>query len=718
MSFIDIGNNIQMEYKTKVEDAVNNFYIPCLKEAVRYDRAVGFFSTSILLYITNGLASLAANNGKMRFIISPKLSKEDYKAIQDGYDAKKLMEEKVVSNFDEIIEYDQKKDRFGLLSYMISTGLLEIKLALLEEQSDKEMYHEKYGIMYDSDGNIIAFSGSANETFNGWFDNYEGIDVYCSWKGEENRCLLKSMSFNHMWDGNAKGLIILPFPKVIEEKLIKYVPSNLDDVLQVDKKFVEKYKEQKNIIQVKTPTLNLIKSKGEDLFEYQYDAIAKWNEYNFKGIFDMATGTGKTYTACGAICSLFEKKKRLFVIICVPYIHLADQWADEVKEFNIDPIVCYGGSKYDKILYRYVNKFKQKRTDFVCVIIVNKTFSSSENQKLLTSNLKNTLLIVDEAHNFGSKKLSELLKVDYEYRLALSATLDRYGDEKGTQILYDFFGKKCIEYKLDRAIIEKKLTSYKYFPVIVSLTTEELEEYNKLSVQISKLSGFMDMDEPKFKSLLIKRARIIAGAKNKLDALYNILKCYINEHNMLIYCGTAKYTDDDFEDLNVETSQIKLVVKHLNDMGIMAHEFTANENQSERRNIINSFKSENGLQALVAIKCLDEGVNIPAIKTAFILASSMNPKEYIQRRGRVLRNYPGKTEAIIYDFITIPRSLDNPGFPDIEFEKYERNMINRELIRVTDFVSLAKNGFDCNTIIDKIKDAFNMHIIKEDIEEW
>lgn len=718
MSFIDIGGSIQLEYKTKVEDAVNNFYIPCLKETVRYDRAVGYFSTSILLYITNGLASLAANNGKMRFIISPKLSKEDYKAIQNGYDAKKLMEDKVISNFDEIIEYDQKKDRFGLLSYMISSGLLEIKIALLEEQSDKEMYHEKYGIMYDNDDNIIAFSGSVNETFNGWFDNYEGIDVYCSWKGEENRCRLKSMSFDRMWEEKAKGLIILPFPKIIEEKLIKYIPSNIDDVLQIDKKFVKKYREQKNTVQTNTPTLTLLKSKGRDLFKYQYEAIDKWKNYNFKGIFDMATGTGKTYTACGAICSLFDEKKRLFVVICVPYIHLADQWADEVKEFNIEPIVCYGGLKYDNALYRAVNKFKQKRSNFICVITVNKTFSLSENQKLLTSNLKDTLLVVDEAHNFGSKKLSEFLKVNYQYRLALSATLDRFGDERGTKILYDFFGEKCIEYKLDRAIIEKKLTGYKYYPIVVSLTNDELEKYNKLSAQICQLSGYMDMDDPKFRAILTKRARIIAGAKNKLEALYNILKDYKNERNMLIYCGTAKYSDDDFEDLKVETSQIKLVVNHLIDMGIMAHKFTSNENQSERKEIINSFKSENGLQALVAIKCLDEGVNIPAIKTAFILASSMNPKEYIQRRGRVLRNFPGKTEAIIYDFVTVPRSLDNPGFSDIEFEKYERNMVNRELIRVNDFVSLAMNGSECNEIIDKIEDAFDMHTIKEDIEEW
>lgn len=719
MSLYDLGPNIQIEYQTLHEDVVNDFYIPCLRNSVSFDRAVGFFSSGLLLKLTEGLASFAKNGGKMRLIVSPRLDPSDYDAIKNGYDAREYLTNKIIDDFDEFTEYEQRNDRYGLLAYMISSNLLEVKIAFLEEKNDKEMFHEKLGIMTDSYGNMVTFTGSSNDTVNGFINNYENIDVFCSWKseGDDTRCSLKKMRFDRMWNQSEKGLITIPFPEVIKNKILSYKKDD-DSIFEVDEKYVENYKKKRILNNVKFPTLDLIKKNGQDLHQYQYDAINNWKKNNYIGIYDMATGTGKTYTACGSIVQLFNDKKRLVVVICCPFIHLAEQWGEEVSKFNIDPIICYGSSGYEKDLKRQLTKFKQKRIDFVCAICVNGSFVGDKIQNLLVDNLEYTLLIVDEAHNFGSYTLSKTLTVDYPYRLALSATLERYGDEVGTKKLYDFFGKKCIEYTLEQAIAEKKLTKYNYYPIPVYLDPDELDMYFEYTKIIQKMSVYKNLDDPAYKSMLLKRTKIISGAHNKLEALYNELARYKKERNILIYCGAVKYGEDGYEHCNDEVSQIREIVAYINKhLGIYAHEFTSNEKKDERLRLIDSFKAENGLQALVAIKCLDEGMNIPAIKTAFILASSTNPKEYIQRRGRVLRHYPGKEFAEIYDFITLPRDLSKVKYLSKEELKIDLTLVKREFVRLLDFAKVAKNSSDCNDFIARIKEAYGLYVIKEDFDD-
>lgn len=670
MSLKDLGPDIPIEYQTLRSDVVHDFYIPCLSQSVKYDRAVGFFSSTILLQITQGLAAFAKNGGKMRLIISPRLEKKDYEAISNGYDLKKMAEDKVVNNFDELLEFEQKKDRFALLAYMIKTNLLDIKVVVLDEKNDNEMFHEKLGLLYDSSENIIAFSGSANETFTGFNKNYENIDIFCSWKSEdaEMRCQTKKIRFERIWNQKEIGLFTIPFPDVVKNKILSYHNQdnvNNENIFKVDQILLDNYKRQKLAKECNIPTL-----------------------------------------------ALLEKKGRCIVAICCPYIHLVEQWYEEVKKFGINAIRCYGNIDYDLKLKRQLTKFQQKRTDFVCLIFVNKTFSSNKNQELLLQNLSSTLLIVDEAHNFGSASLSQTLKIDYPYRLALSATLDRYGDEEGTKILYDFFGKKCISYSLEQAIIDDKLTKYKYYPIPIYLDSEERDIYYELTKEIQKMSNYADLNNNKFKSLLLKRAKLIAGAHNKVHVLMELLKGHESDRNMLIYCGAVKYGEDGYDHCDDEISQIREVVRLLfKERNIYAHEFTSNENIKERKEIIDSFKSSNGLQAIVAIKCLDEGMDIPAIKTAFLLASSTNPKEYIQRRGRVLRKYPGKEYAIIYDFITLPTELSHVKFLSNEEKKIDISLIEKEFTRLSDFKKTASNSNESNEFVDKVKNAYNIYTI-------
>ena len=711
MSFKEL-QNIKLEYRTLSDNLVDSLYIPCLKKASLYKRAVGFFSSSILLQISKGLCAMEANKAKIKLLISPKLDKQDYDAIVNGYNNQ--FQEYINNKFEELFEdvYDEESiNRFALLSHLISIGLLDIKVVILRENNDRAMYHEKMGIMQDQDGNVIAFSGSANETENGYNLNYEAIDVYCSWKSEdaEQRAGLKDLAFNRLWNGTEKGTIVLKFPDIIVNKLLIYESKSTGDIFKLDEQFQKKLKKISNGPKI---------IEGIKLFDYQQQAIDVWESKNFRGIYDMATGTGKTFAGGGSICRLFEVKKRLFSVIVCPYVHLVEQWCDELKIFNIDAIKCYGNkNKYLIDLKRAAIKFKQKRTNFVCILTTNKTFINDTIQNVISENLNYTLLLVDEAHNFGADKISSYLTLDYPYRLALSATLERYGDEEGTSKLFSFFGEKCITYSLKRAIQEDKLTKYRYYPILVELDEDELGKYIELTKRIKqfkyKSNDNMKLIPDALKKLLLQRARIIAGAKNKLNKLIEIMQPYKNQNNILVYCGAVKYGEDGYEDSLEEKKQIKLVIEKLKkDLGMTVSKFTSEENSEERETLKAAFKNEE-IQALIAIKCLDEGMNIPAIKTAFILASSTNPKEYIQRRGRVLRKFPGKQYAEIYDFITISRPLEQLIRLSKEDKELEISLAGKELVRLIDFANLSDNPQYSNKIIDDIRSAYSIDVIGE-----
>ena len=710
--------NIQSDYKTIIDDVVNEFYIPTLANSVIYKRGTGYFSSNVLLQISKGLGAFADNKGKMQLLISPQLDINDYKAIELGYNKKEYLEQKLINDFDFNIDFFQKEDRFGMLSYLIETGILEIKIVYLEKNNDKAIYHEKIGIMKDDDNNIIVFSGSPNFTYSGLNTNFEHLMVFRSWINPENlsRCIQNELFFDNLRNGKQKGLITIDFPSVIRNKLIKYQKNttnkdfrNIDKMLQ-DYLFVLNNKP-------KEPYLN----ENISLRDYQNLAIKNWEKQNFCGVFDMATGTGKTITGAGAIAHLFAIKKRLFVIIVCPFIHLVDQWRSELKDnLQIDPIICYGQqNNYITKLNRSFTKFRQKRSNFECLIFSNATFRKAEIQKLIDQNIQNTLLLVDEAHNFGSQQLKECLKKNYPYRLALSATFERNHDNEGTKALYDFFGRKCIEYTLKTAIEKGVLTPYYYHPVIVNLTEDELDSYLELSKKIGKISQSTDELTDYKKQLLIKRARIIAGAKNKLEKLNEIIKPYVKDNNLLIYCGAINYNTEGYlQNDDTGKKQIDKVIKNLfKNYGMICSKFTSEEDTETRTQTLNAFKN-NVVQALVAIKCLDEGINIPSIKTAFILASSSNPKEYIQRRGRVLRKYPGKTHAEIYDFITLPYPANkkiNFNSPTI---KYEQALIKKELIRMQDFIDISNNISENNEILKEIKVQYGMYNINLEDDDY
>lgn len=702
MSLRDI--QIDSEYRTLSCDMANDFYIPMLGEAILYKRAVGFFSSSALAAISAGIYELYENGGKIQLIASPKLSPEDIDAINDGYQQREeVIKGALKRELEDCTDFCYQ-NRLNLLATLIAKGILDIRIAVTIGKKGIGMYHEKMGLIEDIEGNIVAFSGSMNETDTALHDNYEAIDVFCSWISSDNkRVERKNQAFTKMWDGLDENICVMKFPEIEKEFIEKYQMGDID---------AKALREGLAADHVK-PTFGLVKPEWLNLYDYQQEAIKNWQANDYCGIFDMATGTGKTLTALGAVAELCKNVKRLAVIIVCPYQHLVEQWVEDIRAFGANPIIGYSGSSYTNYKRELKNRifnFNYKITDFFCFITTNASFMSKAINEEIRKLTQDTILVVDEAHNFGAKNLQNTLQQDFTYRLALSATLERQGDEDGTTVLKKFFGNKCIEYGLERAIAEKKLTPYYYYPVIVYLTDEELEKYQLYTSKI--IQNIVRRKDKTIvtnlaKEFMLKRARLVAGASEKIEKLREMANDFKNEKNMLIYCGATNVQGSD-NCSDEDMRQIDYISRMLNfDFGMHTAQFTSREDSNERKRRLEEFQ-DGEIQALIAIKCLDEGVNVPAIKTAYILASTTNPKEYIQRRGRVLRLYPGKEAAYIYDFITLPRELTTVENTSAELAKSERALVVKEIRRMREFCHIALNPYETQMLIMDLRDIYNV----------
>ena len=693
-----------------VFDIVDEFYIPLLSRAKKYDRAVGFFSSSVLIELSRGLINLVKNNGKMRLITSPNLQEADIKAIQEGYDQREIINNALLREWKEPKNYIEE-ERLNFLAHLIADGYLDIKIAFKKPIG---LYHEKIGIIEDELGNCVAFTGSLNESKQAISLNFESIDAYNSWDNpsDNERTKEKKEYFEETWNNLTSQLDVIDFPKVAKDKLNAYKKDTyikeIDDYEDSIKKSndISEYNTlaSDNSNLNNTNQTNVPRLPFDKLRDYQEEAIQSWKDKNYKGIFDMATGTGKTYTGIGALVNLYNHcQSDLAVVICCPFIHLVEQWVEDLIKFNIEPIVGYGSStqknwkeKLQKAIEYHNYKIEGKK--FFCFITTNATFYSNFVQEQIAKLDSKSLLMVDEAHYFGAEFIRKNLPENFSYRLALSATIERHGDEDGTNSIFSYFGEKCIEYTLDMAIEAGMLTPYYYYPILVYLTPEELTEYKLLTKKIAKFIVGSDKKHipETAKPFLLKRAKLIAGAENKLSALKEQIFKYKDKNHLLVYCGATTIDNPNSNEAE-SIRQIQAVCKMLGiEMNMKVAQFTSMEDMKERQKIKELFSRGDMLQVLVAIKCLDEGFNIPEIQTAFILASTTNPKEYIQRRGRVLRLSEGKEYAEIYDFITLPRPVDETyNLCDCE-QQYEQGLVKREFERMQEFNRLAINKIDNN----------------------
>jgi superfamily II DNA or RNA helicase len=708
MSFKDI--EIKDSYRTNDCPDLGIYFISrMLEQTVIYKRAVGFFSSSALIKLSKGLSYLTQNdNAHIYLVVSPILYKEDIEAIKQGYQNRdKIIESALLREFKETKDKFEC-ERLNYLCHLIENGILDIKFAIKQNQTSNDelgMFHEKIGLFIDNDDNTIAFTGSLNESDNSYSKNFESIQVFKSWE-EQKRVSIISDDFDKLWENETSTLEVCDLPTAVKDQLFKYRKSNYEaNIDEYEKKEKAEFTIKDNLPSYKCKF---------DLYPYQKQAINNWASQSYKGLFDMGTGTGKTVTALTASVKLLERvmKKggKLATIIVCPYKHLVEQWTEEKDNFNIEFIVGYSSNKYknyQSVLAQRIQDYNDGIIPYFYFITTNASYRTPKVQELLKQIKGKVLFIADEVHNFGAEGLRNVLNTNYNYRIGLSATIDRHRDEEGTEAIYNYFNKPVIHYGLKEAIDNNVLTRYYYYPIITYLDEEEQEKYIELTDKIKK-NSYPYGDSVKLTKVgeiyALKRARLIAATKDKLIKLKEVIEPFKNEHNLLIYCGTGKICSENGD----EERQIDDVCKMLGiQLNIKTARYTSRETIEQRQSITNGYKTGN-LQAIVAIKCLDEGVNIPSIKKAFILASSTNPREYIQRRGRVLRKFDGKDYSYIYDFITLPIPLDKiKDYNETYIESFN-NLAKKEIERMTEFSSLAENGNESDQLINEINDKFNL----------
>ncbi|OUL22938.1 DNA phosphorothioation system restriction enzyme [Nostoc sp. RF31YmG] len=429
------------------------------------------------------------------------------------------------------------------------------------------------------------------------------------------------------------------------------------------------------------------------LRQYQRQAITSWFANNGRGTLKMATGSGKTITALAIACELYQQINLQVLVVVCPYRHLVTQWSRECEKFNLQPILAFENVRnWQSQLSTQIYNLRSGAQRFVTVITTNSTLIGDGFQSQLKYLPDRTLIIGDEAHNLGAPKLEESLPRRVGLRLALSATPERYFDDDGTQSLFDYFGPVLQpEFTLRDAIAQGALVHYLYFPILVELTEAESIAYLKLTRRIGRSLLYRERENGEagdfenhedLKPLLMQRARLIGAAENKLTALRELMATRKDTTHTLFYCSDGSQEAGQRSSLR----QLKAVAKILGvELGYKVSTYTAQTSLQEREVLRRQFESAE-LQGLVAIRCLDEGVDIPAIQTAVILSSSGNPRQFIQRRGRVLRPHPGKERATIFDMIVLP--------PDLEREtiEVERNLLKKELRRFVEFADLADNA--------------------------
>lgn len=456
------------------------------------------------------------------------------------------------------------------------------------------------------------------------------------------------------------------------------------------------------------------------LKEYQIEAIQEWKRKNYCGYFDMATGTGKTYTALAGLSEFArDNDGKVAAFIVCPYKHLVGQWEEDVVEWGGKPIICHSESEerdwYSKLKIAY-KRFRQIGYPFIC-LTTNRSFVGDKIQEIVKQidDEMKVVFVADEAHNFGAYQLARNLPKNIAYRLGLSATFERFNDEVGNAVLNEFFGEACIHYSLERAIAEgKSLCPYEYHPVYTYLCDSELKKYERLTKKILECvveeNGVKHLTEAG-QLLVFKRSRLLASAEDKVHVLKELLEPYKKDKYILIYCGaTIKHGE-----YGVETKLIEEITDMVNnEMGIRAHKFTSEETMSERIKIKEMF-SDGMYQALTAIKCLDEGVNIPSIRTAFIMASSRNPREFVQRRGRLLRKAEGKSKAVIFDLVILPRRLTSIKVSDFDTDK---TIVLGEMARVYEFGRLSLNQIETDKMIEEVQNAYNVRFDLNDLTQY
>lgn len=651
--------NLLEEYRSDRHDLIEDFYLPCLARSTLYCRAVGYFSSSSMVAVARGLTALIRGSGKMRLIASPHLSAEDIEAIAKGL---KQREEIVTNSLLSVLETEFESiagDRFACLAWLLGQGVLEIKLAIPKNIQNFGLYHEKLGLFADADGNSIAFTGSANESYSSLIDNFECIDVFRSWEeGEKQRAERKAENFERLWHNKTDNLDIIDFPEAAERSLLRFRPSSPP----TEPRKPGRVKEAKSDYNVSSPLKINPKPR-------QSEAVNAWIAADRRGILAMATGSGKTIAALAAASRI---KNLELIVIGAPTREIVTQWIEELtyRTTYAFPVEAIGESRrWRELLFRKLRLINHNvlSSGRLPAIVVG---TYGELTKAPIAALiedagglpRESLLIADEVHATGSGIFRRILREDFPYRLGLSATPLRAYDEEGTETVLDYFGGIVYEFGLEEAIKAGILCEYDYYVYVTSLDESEHDRFRQLTAKIRRGLSREDGEREKINQLLIQRARIIKAAGSKLEVIDRIVRDHTLQQ-ALIYCA--------------DISQATAISSRLARRGLRVARYSSLE--SDRSELLDRLALGH-LDALVAVKCLDEGVDIPAVSQGIILASDASPRQFIQRRGRILRAATNKDKATLIDVLVVPPIIDG-----------QVKLIESEIQRVIEFARSAKN---------------------------
>ena len=668
-------------YHKGVNDIAGEFYVPCLRVAAKLDRAVGYFNSSVHVVTAQGLSSFLDNGGTFRILTSNRMDPADVKAItgarshpSQGTDQ---LQARLIAAIKAMLANPQQEDAVRLTGSMVALNLLDIKIVLPaptvdEGPSVEPIFHDKLGLFHDVYGNTVAFRGSMNETWSGLSPagNLEAVDVYLSWAEprERERVLEEARYFELLWTDAYPSTRTVDFPEAARHVLTSAAYDNWKTATRPAPR---------------KPTASLDPPE-KSLRPHQSEALLYWNKCGQKGILDHATGGGKTLTALHAISQHLSSDGCALVV--VPSELLLDQWTRELRRhFSRSGIRLLlagaGHSTWRSMLNAWTRPLSRPSNQVVLATI--QTASSHDFMSAICEG-DHLLIVVDEVHRIGSARFSRLLQLGTGPRLGLSATPRRFGDPAGTQAIFAYFGDVLQpQFTLTDAIAAEVLTPYYYFVQTVELSAEEQDRWDALSARLQQLYAVrarLDNPSPDFdrrvRICLFQRRRLAKQASAKVPAAARVLiDHYRPGHKWLLYCDSR--------------TQLRALRQLLSQADVQTAEYHY-QMQGDRGATLRFFEEHGGV--LLSMKCLDEGVDVPAATHALILSSSCNPREYIQRRGRVLRRSPGKSLAHVFDLLVLP------SLSSAREEKATANLLSAEFSRAVEFASGASNSSIANDL--------------------
>lgn len=683
---LDSIQDIKPLYLLPDDPFAQEVLIPGFSASSAVECMMGFFSSDVLASLAPGLATfINSSEGQFRLIISPVLRPNDLEAIREGQLAAEAIVADSLNSF-LVTEDFVQKHTLKCLAWLIRAGRIEIRIALMKQA----FFHPKVWIFTGFENETLSAHGSSNLTEAGLYRNIEQIAVSTSWRSSDQLYTIDRLreQFHSLWSNRDHNCIVLDLPQAVKNRLLTtYVSesppreSELQSLYQRAEILIAEFSSEYDASQPKFSIPTYLQYEVAP-YAHQGKAVEAWCEAGSTGILEMATGSGKTITAMICANKLYRTLKPLLIVVAAPYVPLIRQWCEEIEPFGLSPLnltELSGAATHARELGRLRRRLRHGSVDVAAIVVTHRTLSSSDFQDELRKFKCASLLIADEAHNLGSEGFIASPPTFFDYRLGLSATPVRQYDEIGTKELFAFFGPVVFRYSLEEAI-GNCLVEYDYHVHTIDLTSGELDRWHELTLKIKRNAWQTENEstDTYLTRLLRDRRAIVENASNKAIALSNC----IDQENLDTLRHTLIYTSDKAPE------QLEVVNSLLNNRGISFHQLTYEEtaNREETKRILELF--QNGtLQVLTAKRVLDEGVNIPQVQKAFILASTTVERQWVQRRGRLLRTCPqaGKTHSVIHDFVALPPSLKH-------LDRDSRGLVRSELLRIQEFARLARNA--------------------------